>query len=155
VSDPELAGDGRNGASIGDLSFLIKGTMDKVAKYLVYARSRQRRLLSLAIVGGALATALTASPALGGVALSDWMDETFGFSAPAWQILCAAAAICAVTATISTQMLKSNNLDERVARAEAVKARLEILDLGRATGQLTPEQAVTEYAACVEQASFI
>ncbi|HEX3204668.1 MAG TPA: hypothetical protein VHQ68_00340, partial [Propionibacteriaceae bacterium] len=72
-----------------------------------------------------------------------------------WQILCAAAAICSVAATISTQMLKSNNLDERVARAEAVKARLEILDLGRATGQLTPEQAVTEYAACVELASFI
>ena len=47
------------------------------------------------------------------------MDATFGFSAPAWQILCAAAAICSVAATISTQMLKSNNLDERVARAES------------------------------------
>ena len=155
MTGAEFVGEGRNGASIGDLSVLIKGMKDKVAKYLVHARSRQRRLLSLAIVGGALATALTASPALGGTSLSDWMDSTFGFSAPAWQILCAAAAICSVAATISTQMLKSNNLDERVARAEAVKARLEILDLGRATGQLTPEQAVTEYAACVEQASFI
>ena len=65
-----------------------------------------------------------------------------------WQILQAAAAICSVAATISTQMLKSNNIDERVARAEAVKAWLEVLDLPPATGQLTPEQVATEYAAC-------
>ena len=155
MSGAEFVGEGRNGASIGDLSVLIKGTQDKVATYLVHARAQQRRLLSLAIVGGALATALTASPAFGGVTLTDWMDDTFGFSAPAWQLLCAAAAICAVAATISTQMLKSNNIDERVARAEAVKARLQILDIGRVTGSLTPEQVAAEYSACLEQASFI
>jgi 16S rRNA A1518/A1519 N6-dimethyltransferase RsmA/KsgA/DIM1 with predicted DNA glycosylase/AP lyase activity len=52
-------------------------------------------------------------------------------------------------------MLKSNNIDERVAKAEAVKARLEILEIGRMTGNLTPEQAATEYSACLELASFI
>ena len=84
----------------------------------------QRRLLSLAIVGGA-GDSLTASRLLaGGVVGLD--GRHFGFTAPAWQILCAAAAICSVAATISTQMLKSNNIDERVARAEAVKARLEV-----------------------------
>ena len=155
MSDAEFVGESRNGAPVGDLSTLIKGTQDKVATYLAHARTRQRRLLTQAIVGGALATALTASPALGGATLSDWIDQTFGFSAPAWQILCAAAAICSVAATISTQMLKSNNIDERVAKAEAVKARLEILEIGRMTGNLTPEQAATEYSACLELASFI
>jgi hypothetical protein len=61
---------------------------------------------------------LTASPALGGLALFDWLDETFGLSSPAWQILCAAAAVCALAAAISTQMMKSHHIDERVSLAE-------------------------------------
>ena len=155
MSDGESAAEGRNGAPVGDLSVLIRGTQDKVATYLVHARARQRRLLNLAIVAGALSTALTASPALGGTNFADWLDESFGFTSPAWQILCAGAAICSLVAAISTQILKSNNVDERVARAENVKARLEVLDAGRITGQLTAKQVATEYAACVREASFI
>jgi len=37
------------------------------------------------------------------------MDDTFGSTASAWQILCA-AGICSVAATISTQMVKSSHL---------------------------------------------
>jgi hypothetical protein len=155
MSDGESAADGRNGAPVGDLSVLIRRTQDKVATYLVHARARQRRMLNLAIVAGALATALTASPALGGKNFADWLDATFGLTAPAWQILCAGAAMCSLAAAIATQMLKSNNVDERVTRAENVKARLEVLDAGRMTGQLTPKQVATEYAACVQEASFI
>lgn len=111
--------------------------------------------MNLAIVAGALATVLTASPALGGLALFDWLDETFGLSSPAWQILCAAAAVCALAAAISTQMMKSHHIDERVSLAENVRARLEVLDLGRITGRLTPDEVATEYSACVQLASFL
>jgi hypothetical protein len=155
MSEGDSVADNRYTAPVGDWAVLIKGTQDKVATYLARARTRQRRLLNLAIIAGALATALTASPALGGVAFSDWLDETFGLTSPAWQILCAGAALCSLAAAIATQMLKAHNVDERVARAENVKARLEILDVGRLTGRLTPEQVATEYAACVEQAAFI
>jgi len=155
MTEGNFGADGRSEPPVADWPTLIKGTQDKVAKYLVKARARQRLLLNLAILAGALSTALTASPALGGLAFSDWLDETFGLTSPAWQILCAGAAICSLAAAVSTQMLKSNNVDERIVRAEGVKARLEILDVGRITGQLTPEQVATEYAACVQQASFI
>ena len=155
MSEGDFGADNRFGAPVADWSALIKSTQDKVATYLVHARARQRRLLNLAILAGALATALTASPALGGAAFSDWLDDTFGLSSPAWQILCAAAAISALAAAVSTQILKSNNVDERVTRAENVKARLEILNVGRMTGQLTPQQVATEYAACVKESSFI
>src|SRR5687768_1685408 len=47
MSDGESAADGRNGAPVGDLSVLIRGTQDKVATYLVHARARQRRMLNL------------------------------------------------------------------------------------------------------------
>jgi hypothetical protein len=146
---------GQGGAPGSDLPSLISGTRAQVAAYLAHARVRQRRLINLAIVAGAFATVLTASPALGGVSFSDWLDETFGFSSPAWQVLCATAAICSLAAAISTQLLKSHNVDENVARAENVRARLEALDLGRITGRLTPEQVATEYSACIAQASFL
>jgi hypothetical protein len=112
-------------------------------------------LINLAIVAGALATVFTASPALGGVPFSDWLTQTFGFTSPAWRVLCAGAAVCSLAAAIATQLLKSHNIEEHVARAEAVRAKLESIDLGRITGRLTPEQVATEYSACVEQASFL
>ena len=154
MSDRELIA-GQGGASGGDLSAHIDRFRSQVAAYLIHARARQRRLINLAIIAGAVATVLTASPALGGVAFSDWLNETFGLTSPAWQVLCAGAALCSLAAAISTQLLKSHAIDEHVARAEAVRAKLEALDMGRITGRLTPEQVATEYSACIEQASFL
>jgi hypothetical protein len=154
MSDREFVA-GQGGASGGDLSAHIDRFRSQIAEYLIHARARQRRLINLAIVAGAVATVLTASPALGGVAFSDWLNETFGLTSPAWQVLCAGAALCSLAAAISTQLMKSHAIEEHVARAEAVRAKLEALDLGRITGRLTPEQVATEYSACIEQASFL
>ena len=154
MSDREFIA-GQGGASGGDLSAHIDRFRSQIAAYLIHARARQRRLINLAIVAGAVATVLTASPALGGVAFSDWLNETFGLTSPAWQVLCAGAALCSLAAAISTQLMKSHAIEEHVARAEAVRAKLEALDLGRITGRLTPEQVATEYSACIEQASFL
>jgi hypothetical protein len=146
---------GQPGPPTGDLSYLIQGTRGEVSTYLMKARARQRRLLTLAVVAGALATLFAGAPAVGGKALSDSLDATFGLSAPAWQLLCTFAALCSLAAAISTQLLKSQNLEERVSKAESVRARLEILDIGRITGTLTPEQVAAEYTACVALVSFI
>ena len=154
MSDREFVA-GQGGASGGDLSAHIDRFRSQIAAYLIHARARQRRLINLAIVAGAVATVLTASPALGGLAFSDWLNETFGLTSPAWQVLCAGAALCSLAAAISTQLMKSHAVEEHVARAEAVRAKLEALDLGRITGRLTPEQVATEYSACIEQASFL
>jgi hypothetical protein len=154
MSDREFIA-GQGGASGGDLSAHIDRFRSQIAAYLIHARARQRRLINLAIVAGAVATVLTASPALGGVAFSDWLNETFGLTSPAWQVLCAGAALCSLAAAISTQLMKSHAIEEHVARAEAVRAKVEALDLGRITGRLTPEQVATEYSACIEQASFL
>jgi hypothetical protein len=69
--------------------------------------------------------------------------------------MCALAAVCSLVAAVATQLLKSQNLEERVARAESVRARLGIPDIGRITGSLTPAQVLTEYAACIQSISFI
>ena len=118
MSDREFVA-GQGGASGGDLSAHIDRFRSQIAAYLARARARQRRLINLAIVAGAVATVLTASPALGGLAFSDWLNETFGLTSPAWQVLCAGAALCSLAAAISTQLLKSHAIEEHVARAEA------------------------------------
>ena len=120
---------------------------------MTHARARQRRLLNVAIVAGALGTAIAAPFAIGGKNLSDSLSAALGF--PVWQLVCGLAAICSLVAAIETQMLKSQNLEERIARAESVRARLGILDMGRITGSLTPAQVSNEYAACLELISFI
>ena len=128
----------------GDLSSLIQRTRDQVATYLGNARTRQRRLLNVAIVAGALATALAGAPAI-----------IPGVPTPVWRTLCILAAACSLVAAVVTQLQKSNSVGENISRAETIRARLEVLNIGLISGSLSQEQAATEYAACVEQSSFI
>jgi hypothetical protein len=118
---------GQPGPPPGDLSYLIQGTRGQVDTYLLKARARQRRFLTLAVVAGALATLFAGAPAVGGKAFSDQLEATFGLNSPAWQLLCTFAALCSLAAAVSTQLLKSQNLEEHVSKAESVRARLEIL----------------------------
>ena len=138
MSDREFVPEGQHGPPAGDLSSLIQRTRDQVAKYLGQARTRQRRLLNVAIVA-----ALAGAPAVVGVQPS------------VWRILCILAAVCSLVAAVVTQLQKSNSVGENVSRAETVRARLEVLNIGLISGNLSQEQAATEYAACVEQSSFI
>lgn len=135
---------GQYGPPGGDLSSLIQRTRDQVATYLGRARTRRRRLLNVAIVAGALATALAGAPAV-----------VPGGPPPLWRTLCILAAVCSLVAAVVTQLQKSDSVGENVSRAETIRARLEVLNIGLISGNLSQEQAATDYAACVEQASFI
>jgi MFS family permease len=128
---------------------------EQLDRYLASTSSRQHRLLNLSIIAGAVAAALTAAPALGGPTLTDWLDTTFHLSSPSWRLLCAAAAVCSVSATIATQLLKSHNLEEHIARAEAVRAKLETLEIGLSSGQVSNAHAGAEFMKCVESAAFV
>jgi hypothetical protein len=87
--------------------------------------------------------------------LTEWLTVTLGLSSPSWRILCAAASICSVMATVATQLLKSHNVEEHVARAQGCRAKLEVLEIGLTVGQLDIRQATTEYLKCVEDAAFL
>jgi hypothetical protein len=60
-----------------------------------------------------------------------------------------------VLATVATQLLKSHNLEEHVTRAQGCRAKLEVIEVGLATGQIDVAQATTEYMRCVEEAAFL
>jgi MFS family permease len=127
----------------------------QIEAFLSAARPRKRRLLNTTIVGGSLAAVLTAAPAIGGQSLTASLTEALGLASPSWRLLCAIAAVSSVVATIATQLLKSQNLEEHVTRALSCRARLEVLEVGVTLGQLDVQRATADYLKCVEEAVFL
>lgn len=146
-----MADAGRN----DELLSQIRRKRAQLDLFLSASRPRKRRLLNTTIVGGSLATALTAAPAIGGQSLTAWLTRALGLASPSWRVLCAAASVCSVTATVATQLLKSHNIEEQVTRAQGCRAKLEALEIGLGMGQLDTRQATTEYLKCVEDAAFV
>lgn len=143
------------GSSTDDLLSQVRQKRAQVEKFVAQALPRKRRLLNLTIIGGALATVLTTGPAVGGQTFTSWLTKTFSLVSPAWQMLCGAAALCSVTATIATQLLKSHNLEERLIRAQGCRAKLEALEVGLTTGQIELRQGTADYMKCLEEAAFL
>ena len=139
----------------GELVARIQQKRQQVESFLAKAAPQRRRLQNTTIVGGTLAAALTVAPAVGGQAFTSWLTASLGLTSPAWRLLCGVAAVCSVLSTMATQFLTSNNLEERVTRAQSCRAKLEVLEIGMATGQLTAAQATSEYLRCVEESAFL
>jgi hypothetical protein len=133
----------------------IREKRAEVRRYVATELPRKRRLQNVAVMGGSLSALLTAAPAVGGKPFTAWLTGLMGVGRPSWQILCGAAAICSALVTWATQRLKSQNVDERVARAQGCGAKLEVLEIGLGTGQLDFQRAATEYMKCVEDAAFV
>jgi hypothetical protein len=138
-----------------DMVSRIRQKRTQLETFLSAARPRKRRLLNTTIVGGSLAAALTAAPALGGQSFTAWLTGALGLASPSWRLLCAAASVCSLTATIATQLLKSNNIEENVTRAQGCRAKLEVLEVGLTMGDIDTRQATSEYLKCVEDAAFL
>jgi MFS family permease len=138
-----------------DLLETIRQKRRHVEAFLATAVPRKRRLLNITIVAGALAAALTAAPAAGGQPFTTWMTAAMGLTSPSWRLLCGVASVCSILATVTTQLLKSNNLEERITRAQGCRAKLEVLEIGLAAGQIEPQRATAEYLQCVQESAFI
>ena len=138
-----------------DVLSQIRRKRTQLEAFLGVARPRKRRLLNMTIIGGTIAAALTAGPAVGGAPFTAWLTMMLGLASPSWRLLCGAATVCSVMATVATQLLKSHNIEEHVTRAQACRAKLEVLEVGLTVGDLDVRQATTEYLKCVEESSFL
>jgi hypothetical protein len=144
-----------NTLSNDEILVRIREKRAQVDRFLAAAVPRKRRLLNTTIVGGSLAAALTAAPAVGGQSFTAWLTGALGMMSPSWRLLCGAASVASITATIATQLLKSNNTEQNVARAQGARAKLEVLETSLTLGQIEPKQAVVEFLKCVEEAAFL
>ena len=141
--------------SSDDILARIRDKRAEVERFLTGALPRKRRLLNTTIVGGSLAAAFTAGPAVGGASFTALLTMSLGLTSPSWRLLCGAASVASIMATVATQLLKSNNLEQNIGRAQSARARLEVLETSVTLGQLEPAQAVTEFLKCVEDAAFL
>ena len=133
----------------------VRGTRLQVDRFIAASVPRKRRLLNTTIVGGTIAAVLTAAPAVGGAPFTTWLTSSLGLESPVWRLLCGAASLSSIAATIATQTLKSTQLEEHVARALGCRARLEVIETGLALGHLDVKQATTDYLKCVEDSAVI
>jgi hypothetical protein len=133
----------------------IRAKHEAVNAYLATAGARQRRLVTVGIVASAAAASLTAAPAFGGKPFSDWIGEVTGMTTPAWRLLCAVAALCSLTAVITTQLSRSQGLDEHLARAHEERARLEWLEVSLSTGLIGDAEAAAELHKALDALAFL
>jgi len=144
-----------NAVSSDDILGRIRAKRAEVERFLAAAVPRKRRLLNTTIVGGSLAAALTAGPAVGGQPFTAWLTMAMGLTSPSWRLLCGAASAASIMATVATQLLKSNNIEQNIGRAQSARAKLEVLETSVTLGQLDTRQAVAEFLKCVEDAAFL
>jgi hypothetical protein len=133
----------------------VRAKRAEVEQYLRAVGARRRRLVTVTIVAAAIATMLTAPTALGGKPLADWLTETFQLSSPSWRLLCALAAVCSLTAAVATQLHTSKNYEEHIARAEEIKATLEMLEVAITSNHLSQHDVTSQYLKVIENTSFI
>jgi hypothetical protein len=150
------AGGGREtGMASGELLNRVRSKRAEVDKYLEFNSRRRRLLVNLVIIAGALAALLTAPPAVGGKPFTDWLQQLFHSSAPAWRFLCLFACLASLVSVIAIQIQKSNNYEEHIVRAQGLRAALEVLEVSIRCGSLTTHEVTSQFLKCLEDSSFM
>jgi len=133
----------------------IKARRRKVAEYLDKNEPRQSRLITISIVAGALAAALTAGPGVGGAGFIETARDVVSFGVPVWQALCLMATFLSVSVVIANGMLKSNDLMSKISQARGCDAKLEGLEIMLSMNQIDLKQATSFYTQYLTEISHI
>jgi len=118
---------------------------------------RGEREVNLSIICSAVAAVLTAGPAFGGTKLTTGLQQalTLPDDSIIWRLLCLSATVASVVAAILTNLYKSNDVANRLSKAEACNAGLEGLETLVQFGQIPVDQAVKQYQQYVTGIPFI
>ena len=139
----------------GELLGRVRSKRAEIDNYLAFNFRRRRLLVNLVVIAGAFAALLTAPPAVGGKPLTDWLQGVFHSSTPFWRFLCLFACLASLASVTAIQMQKSNNYEEHIVRAQALRAALEVLEVSITSGSLTIHKATSQFLRCLEDSSFM
>lgn len=125
--------------------------------YVREKRPLGNRLANISIVSSAIAAALTAGPAAGGLTFAQTVQKSLSLaqSSTVWRALCLGAVIVSLVAAISANLNKSSNLTARINVAEACSADLEGLQALVEFGELPVKDAVAVYRQLVTKIPFV
>jgi len=123
----------------------IKAKRGEVSEYLEKNEPKHSRYITISIIAGALAAALTAGPGMGGTGFIDSAKGVVSFGIPVWQALCLMATLFSVSAVIANGLLKARDLTSQIARVRGCDAKLEGLELMLDLEQIDMKQATSLY----------
>lgn len=137
-----------------DLLKRIKNKRRSIRAYLDHLEPTGVRLANVNIISGAIATVLTAAPAIGGSALIDVLGNSDPTSST-WRLLFAAAAVFSLGSTIAAELYKSREIASRLGKAQACDAKLEGLETLLALEQIELQNSANQYAQAIAEVPFI
>ena len=118
---------------------------------------RSARLANTSIISSAIATVLTAGPALGGVSFATAVQHAFSLSSSSavWRVLCFVAMLVSLVATISVQLGKSQDTAAQLRAAEACDTELEGLQTLLELQQIPVPRAAELYIKYIAKIPFV
>lgn len=123
----------------------IKTKRREIAEYLTENEPKQSRFITISIVAGALAAALTAGPGVGGSGFIETASGLVSFGIPVWQVLCLLATFLSMSAVIANGLLKTNDLTSKITQVRGCDAKLEGLEIMLDMNQIELKQATSLY----------
>jgi hypothetical protein len=133
----------------------LRSRRAQLDRFLRRALPRRHQLVNASILFSSLAALITAAPAFGGQAFTAGLTETLGLQVPSWRLLCGLASAASVVASVSTQLLQTSRLEEKVSRGMAARARLEALEQGLELGQFDRKAVTEALLLCIETTALL
>ena len=138
-----------------DLLQKIISKREKVHDFVRKHEPRNRLLVNVAIICGIAGTALAGIPAIGGTAAINGLKSVTQPDLPIWQILCIGASLSTMLATIATSLRSNHDISNKLAKAQACEAKLEMLELMVSNKQIEMNKAIEKYGEYSADVSFI
>jgi hypothetical protein len=123
----------------------IESKRGEVSDYLKKNEPRHSRYITISIVAGALAAALTAGPGVGGTGFIESAKGVISVGIPVWQVLCLVATLLSMSAVIANGLLKARDLTSKITQVRGCDAKLEGLEIMLDMEQIDLKQATSLY----------
>jgi hypothetical protein len=135
----------------------VESHQARIDAYVQTARPRNARLSTIAIVGSAIAAALTAGPAIGGPSFTQASASLLSIEETSviWRVLCLGALVVSIVSAIAVNL--ANNLAEsnRVAAAETASVELDGLHTLLTFREISVGDAARGLHAAVSKVGFL
>jgi hypothetical protein len=129
----------------------IKQRREDIKSYLSKEEPRGAKLTTVNIICSAIATFLTAAPAVGGKTLLD----AIGGTTAVVRILLAIAALLSLVSAIVANLYRSQEIATHLGKAHASDAILKWLEVALNLKQVPLEEAATQYRECLQETDFV
>ena len=131
----------------------IKGRRRNIQSFVSNLEPKGVLLTNVNIICSAIATFLTAAPAVGGKSLMDAFGagpDTIG-----WRVLLALAALLSLVSVIVANLYKSQDIATHLSKARACDAKLDGLEMLLELKRIALDDAATKYTQILPEIDFI